>query len=89
MFDLSKFLASMIEHALQEGLRPPLYIVYVSANGQVLALRDECDGNPGTVLCEYLSGDSMESPINVYFSDGSAKALRAVLEAAGEPHWIN
>jgi hypothetical protein len=68
--DLARRLLSMIEHALASGLSLPLYIVLVSVNGQVAALR--CDqGNPSpgsgertpawngddlhsTSLCEYI-----------------------------------
>jgi hypothetical protein len=28
-------------------------------------------------------------PINVFFSDSAGKATRAVLEADGQPKWIN
>jgi hypothetical protein len=46
-----------------------------------------------TRLCEYIP-DGIPAlwdqlPINVFFSDSAGKATRAVLEADGQPKWIN
>jgi hypothetical protein len=107
--DLARRLLSMIEHALASGLSLPLYLVLVSVNGQVAALRyDRGHPSPGsgertpgwngvdlhcTRLCEYIPDDIPalwdQLPINVFFSDSTGKATRAVLEADGQPKWIN
>ena len=107
--DLARRLLSMIEHALASGLSLPLYMVLVSVNGQVTALRyDQGDPGPGsgermpggndsdlysTRLCEYIPDEIPalwdQLPINVFFSDSAGKATRAVLEADGQPKWIN
>jgi hypothetical protein len=71
--DLARRLLSMIEHAIANGLSLPLYMVLVSVNGQVTALRyDQGDPGPGsgerasgwhsgdfhsTRLCEYIPDD--------------------------------
>ena len=107
--DLARRLLSMIEHALASGLSLPLYMVLVSVNGQVAALRYD-QGHPGpgsgertpdwhggelecTGLCEYIPDGILalwdHLPINVFFSDSAGKAIRAVLEADGQPKWIN
>jgi len=107
--DLARRLLSMIEHALASGLSLPLYMVLVSVNGQVAALRyhqghpspGSGERTPGgndsdlhsTRLCEYIP-DGIPAlwdklPINVFFSDSAGKATRAVLEADGQPKWIN
>jgi hypothetical protein len=107
--DLARRLLSMIEHALASGLSLPLYVVLVSVNGQVAALRyrqghpssGAGEGTPSwhggdlgcTRLCEYIP-DGIPAlwdqlPINVFFSDSAGKATRAVLEADGQPKWIN
>jgi hypothetical protein len=107
--NLAHRLLSMIEHALASGLSLPLYMVLVSVNGQVAALRyDQGHSDPGsgertpgwhggdlhsTGLCEYIP-DGIPAlwdqlPINVFFSDSAGKATRAVLEADGQPKWIN
>src|SRR6202521_3800522 len=68
--DLARRLLSMIEHALASGLSLPLYMILVSVNGQVAALRyDQDHPTPGsderapgwhgddldcTGLCEYI-----------------------------------
>jgi hypothetical protein len=107
--NLARRLLSMIEHAIANGLSLPLYMVLVSVNGQVTALRYDRD-HPGpgsderipggdggglhsTRLCEYIP-DGIPAlwdqlPINVFFSDSAGKATRAVLEADGQPKWIN
>jgi hypothetical protein len=109
--DIARRLLSMIEHALAGGLSLPLYMVLVSVNGQVTALRyDQGDPGPGsgsgerifggndsnlysTCLCEYIPDDIPalwdQMPVNVFFSDSAGKATRAVLEADGQPKWIN
>ena len=107
--DLARRLLSMIEHAIANGLSLPLYMVLVSVNGQVTALRYDQDqpgpesgeSTPGwqsgdlhsTRLCEYIPDDIPalwnQMPINVFFSDSAGKATRAVLEADGQPKWIN
>src|SRR5580692_2225570 len=47
--DLARRLLSMIEHALASGLSLPLYLVLVSVNGQVAALRyDRGHPSPGS-----------------------------------------
>jgi hypothetical protein len=107
--NLARRLLSMIEHAIANGLSLPLYMVLVSVNGQVTALRYDLD-HPGpgsderipggdggdlhsTRLCEYIPDDIPalwdQLPINVFFSDSAGKATRAVLEADGQPKWIN
>jgi hypothetical protein len=71
--DLARRLLSMIEHAIANGLSLPLYMVLVSVNGQVTALRyDQGHPSPGsgertrgwnggdvhsTRLCEYIPED--------------------------------
>lgn len=44
-------------------------------------------------LCEYIPDGILalwdQLPINVFFSDSVGKATRAVLEADGQPKWIN
>jgi hypothetical protein len=107
--ELARRLLSMIEHALASGLSLPLYMVLVSVNGQVTALRyDQGDPSPGsgerkpgandgdlhsTRLREYIPDDIPalwdQLPINAFFSDSVGKATRAVLEADGQPKWIN
>jgi hypothetical protein len=107
--DIARRLLSMIEHALASGLSLPLYMVLVSANGQVAALRydqghpspESGERTPGwhggdlkcTGLCEHIPDGVTalwdQLPINVFFSDSAGKASRAVLEADGQPKWIN
>jgi hypothetical protein len=46
-----------------------------------------------TRLCEYIPNEVPalwdQLPINVFFSDSAGKAAQAVLEADGQPKWIN
>lgn len=46
-----------------------------------------------TRLCEYIPDDIPalwdQMPINVFLSDSAGKATRAVLEADGQPKWVN
>ena len=46
-----------------------------------------------TRLCEYILDGILalwdQLPTNVFFSDSAGKATRAVLEADGQPKWIN
>jgi hypothetical protein len=107
--ELARRLLLMIQHAFVNGFSLPLYMVLVSVNGQVTALRYDQDqpglesgeSTPGwhsddlhsTRLCEYIPDDIPalwdQMPINVFLSDSAGKATRAVLEADGQPKWIN
>jgi hypothetical protein len=54
-------------------------------------------GNGGdlhsTRLCDYIPDGILalwdQLPINVFFADSAGKATRAVLEADGQPKWVN
>ena len=90
--DLACRLLSMIEHALASGLSLPLYMVLVSVSGQVTALRYDQD-HPGPGSGERIPDGILalwdQLPINVFFADSAGKATRAVLEADGQPKWVN
>ncbi len=92
-----KFLAETVDAILNEaveraGLVLPVYLVSVSANGQILAVRfDELGGGvKAKVLCEHMDEGFFRVPIHLYFSDGSGKAVHALIGAENGPHeWAN
>jgi hypothetical protein len=88
--DLLSAFAAILESVLADGFSFPLYLVSVSANGQVIAVRYDTPGVAGKVLCEHIPEAYLRVPINIYISDGTGRAARAVLEAEGkEPRFIN
>ena len=91
MDDITRSFAFMIEHAIASGLSFPLYVVSVSANGQVLGLRygPGPQGLNCTHLCEHTSEDGFSLPVNVYLSDSTGNSMRAVLEPNGGTWWPN
>lgn len=91
MKELSKILGNLLSQAVVEhGLVLPVYLVTISANGQVLALRYDQPQGKGVPLCEHIDAPIFQVPINLYFSDSHGEALRAVITAEGsEAKWVN
>jgi hypothetical protein len=82
----------MVEQAWDNGLSVPIFVVVVSANGQVLAHRYD-QGQEGldyTEICEYVPEGKLVWPINVFFSDSTGRVMRAVIkDDDGQLQWVN
>ena len=80
---LEQFLATIIEHCLDEhDMRPPLFVCTVGDNGSVL-VADINEGAELVVLTKHCENDTFTLPIKVTIVSQNNKTARLVIERDG------
>jgi hypothetical protein len=81
MEQLTEVFSDLLKQCQERGMKFPLVLVAVGANGSLLALRT--NGGGLQVLARYSVSPEYQTPINFMIVDSTGEAASAQLEAHG------
>jgi len=83
MEQLTEVFSDLLTQCQERGMKFPLVLVAVGANGSLLALRTNGGGGGLQVLARYSVSPEYQTPINFMIVDSAGEAASAQLEAHG------
>ena len=83
MEQLTEVFSDLLKQCHERGMKFPLVLVAVGANGSLLALRTNGGEGELQVLARYSVSPGYQTPINFMIVDSTGEAASAQLEAHG------
>jgi hypothetical protein len=85
--DLTELIGNIVIECLQKGMKSPLVVVAVGANGSIVSARyTETAG--GVDIEPLTGGGELKAPVNFMIVDAEGDATRIVLKPGDVPNWI-
>jgi len=89
MNDLTEVLIQMLSDLIDRGFELPIFVIVISRNGCLSAVRYEWNAATGTTchkIVEHKKDEQMELPINCFFVDrtGNAESTKILPENIGD-----